>query len=312
MKHSILEPRVPLVYSPSYSIPWDPKHRFPMAKYRLLYEQLVMAGIARSDNTHISTPCSSSWIELAHCADYVKRFVDGGLSTAELKTLGLTWSLALVQRTLTAVSGTTLTCRLALKHKLACHLAGGTHHAFSDQGKGFCVFNDLAVAAKVVQQKGWAKRILILDCDVHQGDGTAQILADDPDLFTCSIHAANNYPFDKQRSDLDVALPSGLGDSGYLDALNQSLAQLALHAPFDLLIYDGGSDVHQNDRLGLLELTDAGVRARDLRVMRWAQERNLPVACVIGGGYDHDHHRLAQRHALLIESAQQHFSHIST
>ena len=302
-----IQQRVPLVYSPNYSIEWDPNHRFPMAKYRLLYEHLVRLDIAAASNTHISSPCPIDWLALAHQRDYIEQFCSGNLSQREQKKLGLIWSEQLVQRTLTAVGGSILTCRLALKNQLACHLAGGTHHAFAAQGNGFCVFNDLAVAAKTLLEKDQLKRILILDCDVHQGDGTAHILRHEERVFTCSIHGENNYPFEKQRSDLDVALPKDIGDNEYLDALEKTLEKLTAAGTFDLLIYDGGSDVHRDDRLGQMQLSDNGIRRRDRRVLQWAQQQRLPTACVIGGGYDHDHQRLARRHGLLIETAAKQF-----
>ncbi len=296
---------MPLVYSPHYSIPWDSRHRFPMDKYRLLYQHLITLGLATQANTHISSPCPRSRLLLAHDAEYIDAFIEGSLTPQQLRMIGLSWSQQLVTRTLTAVGGTIQTCQLALKHGLACHLAGGTHHAFADQGQGFCVFNDIAVAVKTALHKQWASRILVLDCDVHQGDGTALILENEPRSFTCSIHGEHNYPFTKQRSDLDVPLPRGSGDEDYLKVLDQTLAQLARLPAFDLLIYDGGSDVHRDDRLGHMNLTDDGIRARDRRVLEWAQQRQLPSACLIGGGYDHDHARLARRHALLIETAAQ-------
>lgn len=292
----------PLVYSPHYSIPWPAGHRFPMAKYRLLYETLVRRGWATRSNLYRPAPCRRETLCLAHCPTYVDRFLRDELSAAELKPLGLAWSEPLVRRTLTAVSGTLLTCELALRQGLACHLAGGTHHAFADHGRGFCVFNDIAVAARQLVARRGVARVLILDCDVHQGDGTAAILADEPRCFTCSIHGAENYPFEKQRSDLDVALPSGTGDAEYLAVLESTLATLDALPPPELLIYDAGSDVHVEDRLGRLALSNEGIRRRDRRVLEWARARSIPVACLIGGGYDHDHQRLAERHALLPET----------
>ena len=278
-----------------------------MDKYRLLYEHLIELGIATQANTHISSPCPRSKLLLAHDAHYIDAFIAGTLTQQQLRAIGLTWSKKLVTRTLTAVGGTILTCKLALKHGLACHLAGGTHHAFSDQGQGFCVFNDIAVAVKTALHNQWATRILVLDCDVHQGDGTALILQNEPQCFTCSIHGIHNYPFTKQLSDLDIPLPRGTDDVTYLNLLDQTLEHLSDLPSFDLLIYDGGSDVHKDDRLGHMDLTDDGIRARDRRVIEWAQQKQLPIACLIGGGYDHDHARLARRHALLIETAAQCF-----
>lgn len=303
MKHPSPAAAVPLVYSPSYSIPWDSKHRFPMAKYRLLYEHLVERGIAAQGNTYISSPCPRHSLALVHDAEYIDAFIAGRLNQQQLKEIGLHWSAQLVIRTLTAVGGTIISCRLALKHGLSCHLAGGTHHAFAAKGQGFCVFNDIAVAVKTLLLEQRVSRILVLDCDVHQGDGTALLLQHESGCFTCSIHGEHNYPQTKQRSDLDVPLARNTGDAEYLLALDKTLAQLDRLPPFDLLIYDGGADVHRDDRLGQMNLSDAGIRSRDRRVIDWAQQRQLATACVIGGGYEHDHQRLARRHALLIETA---------
>ncbi|HEY5717972.1 MAG TPA: histone deacetylase [Motiliproteus sp.] len=296
-------PRLPLVYSAAYSIPWDPEHRFPMAKYRLLYEHLHQHGIAQHSNTFTPEPCTRTQLLRAHDASYVDAFMAGKLDAAALRQLGFPWSPALVNRSCTAVGGSIATAQLALRQRLACHLAGGTHHAFRDRGQGFCVFNDLAVTALALLAENNLQRVLILDCDVHQGDGTAAILADEPRAFTCSLHGAYNYPFEKQRSDLDIALADGLDDAGYLSHLQQALAQLD-HLPRpDILLYDGGSDVHHEDRLGRLALTDDGIRQRDWQVLEWAYRHQIPTACYIGGGYDRDHQRLIRRHALLIETA---------
>ncbi|MEH6625475.1 MAG: histone deacetylase [Motiliproteus sp.] len=301
MKHP---KNVPLVYSPHYSISWNPKHRFPMAKYLLLYEYLSNAGLASKENVYISSPASRKQLALAHSPAYVDRFIAGDLSLHECKQLGLIWSNELVRRTLTAVGGTILTCKLASQHGIACHLAGGTHHAFRDQGAGFCVFNDIAVAAKNLLETGQAKSVLIIDCDVHQGDGTAKIMAEEPRCFTCSMHARTNFPFEKMISDLDIEIERGTGDKEYLEILDSTLAKLDQQINADFVIYDGGSDVHQDDRLGHLQLSDEGIRQRDHKVIGWAKSRGIPIACVIGGGYDHDHHKLALRHSLLPKAAE--------
>ncbi len=294
---------LPLVYNPCYSIPWDPRHRFPMAKYRLLYERLVATGMTGQRNVHISSPVTRSQLLRAHHANYIDRFIAGELTDRECRQLGLVWSPQLVKRTLTAVGGTLLSCRLAHRHGMACHLAGGTHHAFAASGSGFCVFNDIAVAALDLIHTGAASQVLIIDCDVHQGDGTASILSDEPRIFTCSVHARTNYPFEKATSNLDVELDKGTGDGIYLNRIEQLLAQLEQMLTPDFVLYDGGSDVHTDDRLGHLNISDEGIRQRDSLVLSWAAEKSIPVACVIGGGYDHDHQELARRHALLPEAA---------
>nr|WP_246481046.1 histone deacetylase [Motiliproteus sediminis] len=296
---------MPLIYSPHYSIPWDKKHRFPMAKYRLLHELLHERGLAHQRNTLIPSPCTQDQLYRAHDPGYVDRFMAGELSPTELRDIGFAWSPALVLRSTTAVGGSIATARVALKRKLACHLAGGTHHAFHDGGRGFCVFNDLAVTALALLEEDKLNQVLILDLDVHQGDGTASILQHEPRAFTCSLHGADNYPFEKQQSDLDVALPNQMQDDDYLSELQRVLQLLERKLKPDILLYDGGSDVHADDRLGRLSLSDVGIRRRDRMVFHWARRLNIPVAAYIGGGYDHDHQRLAKRHALLIETAAQ-------
>ncbi len=303
MKHSI---PLPIVYHPRYSIDWPAGHRFPMQKYRLLYELLCKEQLV--SRYHLPNLATQGQLECAHDAAYIARFLNGELSLREEKKLGFPWSEPLRQRTLAAVGGTIRTCHLALTHGLACNLSGGTHHAKHDSGEGFCVFNDIAVAAVWMLQRKRVRQILILDCDVHQGDGTADILRTTTGTFTCSIHARRNYPFTKTRSDLDVEVEDDTGDSEYLQLLTTTLIRLEQNPKPDLLIYDAGSDVHRDDRLGRLVLSDAGIQARDQMVLNWAARQGIPVALLIGGGYDHDHQQLARRHALSIRTASEHFA----
>ncbi len=303
MKHPA---HLPVVYHPRYSITWPDGHRFPMQKYRLLYEHLCKERMI--NRYHLPNYASQGQLECAHDPDYIRRFLNGALTASEQKNLGLPWSEPLKQRTLAAVGGTIRTCHLALVHGLACNLAGGTHHAKRDRGEGFCVFNDIAVAALWILRRKRAQRILVLDCDVHQGDGTADILRHEKRIYTCSIHARKNYPFDKMQSDLDIAVEDNAGDSEYLHLLTTTLGRLELITKPDLLIYDAGSDVHRDDRLGRLKLSDQGIQARDNMVLAWAAQHAIPVALLIGGGYDHDHHQLARRHALSIQAASNHYA----
>lgn len=295
---------VAMVYHPNYSqVILPEKHRFPMTKFALLHAHLLEHKVIRSEQLVQPSPAPTELLELAHCPHYLQRFFAGELDAAAVRRQGLPWSPALVQRSVTAVGGTVETVRQALHHGLACHLAGGTHHAHRDFGTGYCLLNDLAVAALWAVETQQIKRVLIVDCDVHQGDGTARILEQRPEVFTLSLHAQKNFPARKAQSDLDVPLDNGLSDTGYLQALQQALEGVLQDFEPELVIYDAGADVHADDRLGLLELSDAGMQARDRYVIRCCLERSLPVACVIGGGYDNDVGRLAARHGLLHRSA---------
>jgi len=296
---------VPLVYHPSYSFPFPGRHRFPMEKFRLLHERLRDGGVAGAANLHRPGRARPALLSLAHCPEYLDRFLGNRLGEREAKRMGLPWSEDLVRRTCIAPMGTLLTAQLALKHGIACHLAGGTHHAHYDFGSGFCILNDLAITARALRAGGLVKRVLIFDCDVHQGDGTAAILAGDPDLFTCSIHCEKNFPTRKSRSDLDVGLPVGLEDDGYLAVVEETLSDLLRQLQPDLVLYDAGVDVYAGDPLGRLAVSLTGLAERERRVLTLCREHGVPVATVIGGGYDDDRPALARRHALVVEAAHQ-------
>lgn len=296
---------VPLVYHPSYSFPFPGRHRFPMEKFRLLHERLRGSGVAGAANLHRPGRARPALLSLAHCPEYLDRFLGNRLGEREAKRMGLPWSEDLVRRTCIAPMGTLLTAQLALKHGIACHLAGGTHHAHYDFGSGFCILNDLAITARALRAGGLVERVLIFDCDVHQGDGTAAILAGDPDLFTCSIHCEKNFPTRKSRSDLDVGLPVGLEDDGYLEVVEETLTDLLRQLQPDLVLYDAGVDVYAGDPLGRLAVSLTGLAERERRVLTLCREHGVPVATVIGGGYDDDRPALARRHALVSEAAHQ-------
>ena len=296
---------VPLVYHPSYSFPFPGRHRFPMEKFRLLHERLRDSGVAGAANLHRPGRARPALLSLAHCPEYLDRFLGNRLGEREAKRMGLPWSEDLVRRTCIAPMGTLLTAQLASKHGIACHLAGGTHHAHYDFGSGFCILNDLAITARALRAGGLVKRVLIFDCDVHQGDGTAAILAGDPELFTCSIHCEKNFPTRKSRSDLDVGLPVGLEDDGYLAVVEETLADLLRQLQPDLVLYDAGVDVYAGDPLGRLAVSLTGLAERERRVLTLCREHGVPVATVIGGGYDDDRPALARRHALVVEAAHQ-------
>ncbi len=296
---------VALVYHPSYSFPFPGRHRFPMEKFRLLHERLRDAGIAAPANLHRPGRARPALLSLAHCPEYLDRFLGNRLGEREAKRMGLPWSEDLARRTCIAPMGTLLAAQLALKHGVACHLAGATHHAHYDFGSGFCILNDLAITARALRVAGLVKRVLIFDCDVHQGDGTAAILTDDADLFTCSIHCEKNFPTRKTRSDLDVGLPVGLEDEGYLAVVEETLSDLLRQLQPDLVLYDAGVDVYAGDPLGRLAVSLTGLAERERRVLTLCRERDVPVATVIGGGYDDDRPSLARRHALVVEAAHQ-------
>jgi acetoin utilization deacetylase AcuC-like enzyme len=276
-----------------------------MAKFRLLYEHLIQLEILTPDNCHEPSPLSLATLMKAHQPDYVQRFIRGQLSTEEVKAIGLPWSDWLVERTLRAVSGTLLTTELALQYGLACHLAGGTHHAFPDRGVGFCIFNDLAVAATHLIESGKATKVMIIDCDVHQGDGTIAFFQDMETVLPVSFHCEENFPADKQREGINIPVPKGTEDQAYLRILEENIPKLLdQHSP-DFVLFDAGADVHKDDRLGYVNLSDQGILARDRYVIEQVLDRGLPIACVIGGGYDHNHQKVAQRHSLLHQAAHE-------
>ncbi len=302
---------LPIVYHPDYVTPLPPGHRFPMSKFGKIYEVLLQDSIISLDQVYQPEIIPRQWIEQVHHADYVRAYIEGTLDAKAQRRIGLPWSEALVKRTWTAISGTLLTAQLALQRGLACNTAGGTHHAFPDYGSGFCIFNDLAITARTLQRDGLAQKILIVDLDVHQGDGTAVIFQGDDTVFTFSMHCQINFPFRKQQSDLDVPLTEGLGDEAYLGLLADYLPDLLTQVQPDLVIYDAGVDPHQNDRLGKLSLTDRGIFERDKWVLQTCVSRGYPVATVVGGGYSTEILELARRHALLHRAATEVYQQIT-
>ena len=295
---------LPLIYHDDYSPEFPPEHRFPMDKFRLLRDHLVSSGLVRDADLLRPELCPTDILALAHDRDYIERYMSGSLAREDQRRLGLPWSEALARRTVRAVGGSLLAAEQALQHGLACHLAGGTHHAHHDHPAGFCIFNDLAVISHYLLGSGQVGNVLIFDCDVHQGDGTARILADTPSAITVSLHCEKNFPARKADSDWDIPLPMGMGDEAYLQVVDETLDYLLpLYRP-DIVLYDAGVDVHKDDALGYLQLTDAGVSVRDERVLRHCLGRDIPVMGVIGGGYSKDRQALARRHGLLHHSAQ--------
>ncbi|MBD1858044.1 MULTISPECIES: histone deacetylase family protein [Leptolyngbya] len=300
---------LPLIYHPNYVAPLPLGHRFPMEKFKKLYELLLSDRVADLDQFHVPDRPAQDWIELVHTADYVNAYCSGTLDAKARRRIGLPWSSELVNRTCTAVGGTILTAQLALKCGLACNTAGGTHHAFPSYGSGFCIFNDLAIASRVLQKLELVEKILIVDLDVHQGDGTAFIFQSDPSVFTFSMHCEINFPGTKQQSDLDVPLKEGMEDDEYLQILDQYLPDLLSEVKPDLVFYDAGVDPHFGDRLGKLALTDSGLYRREMQVLTTCVGRGYPVACVIGGGYAEDMDALVYRHSIVHRAASDVYRH---
>ncbi|MEO1275880.1 MAG: histone deacetylase [Pseudomonadota bacterium] len=295
---------LPLVYHPDYMAPLKPGHRFPMSKYGYLRDALVARGILPATGGYLApAEAGFSAIAAVHAPDYVDRVLTQTLTEWEVRVIGLPATERVARRARLSAAGTTLAGRLALEHGIACNMAGGSHHAGPEGGSGYCVFNDVAVAARTLLQDGQVSRVLVVDLDVHQGDGTAKIFADASQVFTLSVHAAKNFPTRKATSSLDVPLPDGSADAAYLNAVEAALAQALAAGPFDLAFYNAGVDPHVEDRLGRLSLTTEGVRARDRLVLRTLHGVGLPTVGVLGGGYDADIEALAARHTLLFEEA---------
>lgn len=298
---------LPIIYHPDYVTPLPDKHRFPMPKFKLLHDLLIADGVIQPQQVKQPQKPPQDWLELVHTPEYVQAYCQGTLDAKAQRRIGLPWSPALVTRTCTAVGGTIMAAKLALEVGMACNTAGGTHHAFPDYGSGFCIFNDLAIASKLLLHLNLVQKILIVDLDVHQGDGTAFIFQNEPRVFTFSMHCEANFPGKKQRSDLDIPLPQGLDDDGYLQILAKHLPELCDRVQPDLVLYDAGIDTHVSDRLGKLAMSDRGLYRRERMVLSTCAAAGFPVACVIGGGYGKDMSALVYRHSLLHRAASEVF-----
>lgn len=271
--------------SSRYTFPLPAGHRFPIEKYALLRNTVVARGLVEPDHVHEPSRIAVDDLLLVHTADYVERFTEGRLTRDEERRLGFPWSPALVERSYRAASGTCEAAAHAVEHGVAMNLAGGTHHAFPSNGEGFCVFNDVAIAIRMLQRDGRVERAAIIDLDVHQGNGTHAVFAGDESVFTFSMHGGRNYPFRKVAGDLDVELADGTGDDEYLRLLGDALPKvLSLSRP-DLVIYLAGVDPHERDRLGRLSLSPGGLARRDAMVIERCREVGIPVAVTIAGGY---------------------------
>ena len=271
--------------SARYTFPLPDGHRFPVAKYALLREAVIAAGVVPAERVLDPSRAEDDALALVHTPEYLRRFARGELDAAELRRLGFPWSSALVERSYRAVGGTIAAARHALEHGVAMNLAGGTHHAFPDHGEGFCVFNDVAVAIRLLQRDDLIRRAAIVDLDVHQGNGTHAIFAADSDVYTFSMHGGKNYPFHKVPGTLDVELADGTGDEIYLAELRAALPRVLVASAPDLVVYVAGADPHEGDQLGRLALTFDGLARRDAFVLDSCREVGIPVAITIGGGY---------------------------
>ncbi|NMP31045.1 histone deacetylase [Thalassotalea sp. M1531] len=277
-----------------------------MSKFVRLYQYLKQSGLIKS-NIVKPKQATLEALSIVHDINYLRAMCENAVDEKAWRRVGLPWSQGLINRTLTAPNGTLVAARVALQKGLACHLAGGTHHAHADFGSGFCMINDLAYTAKSLLAEGRVNKVLIFDLDVHQGDGTASILADEANAYTCSIHCEKNFPFRKFNSDLDIGLAIGLKDAEYLHVVQATLERLLEEQKPDLVLYDAGVDVWQDDVLGRLDISWQGIKQRDEYVINTCLKSGIPIATVIGGGYDKDHDRLARRHAIVIETANEVF-----
>ena len=292
-------------YCDHFVLPLPEGHRFPMAKYRLLREGVLAAGIVAPEDLLVPEAATDLEISRAHDVDYLARVVAGTLDRQEVRRIGFPWSEAAVERSRRSAGATIAAAREALASGCAVNLAGGTHHALPGRGEGYCIFNDSAIAARALQAEGRIRRAIVIDCDVHQGNGTAAIFAGDPTVFTFSIHGRNNFPFHKERSDLDVELDDRTGDEEYLARLSDGLERALAAAQADLAFYVSGADPHERDRLGRLALTREGLAARDRLVFSLCGSAGLPVAVSMAGGYGQRIEETVEIHLQTVAAARE-------
>jgi acetoin utilization deacetylase AcuC-like enzyme len=293
-----------LFYSDVFVLPLPSHHRFPMGKYVRLRARLLACGEFAEDDFRVPEAAADGEITRAHSPGYLGRVVRGELDASEVRAIGFPWSDRMVERSRRSAGATLAAAREALTRGWSANLAGGTHHAHRDRGEGFCVFNDAAIAARVIQAEAGLQRVAIVDCDVHQGNGTASIFAGDDSVFTFSIHGARNFPFAKETSDLDIDLPDGTGDDEYLWHLERGLDETLERSRPQLAIYLAGADPYEDDRLGRLKLTKAGLARRDELVLDTLAARGIPVAIAMAGGYARDIEDSVEIHANTIRTAR--------
>ena len=291
-------------YTDQFVLPLPPGHRFPMGKYVRLRSRLLASGEFAEEDFRVPEGASDAEICRAHCPGYLHRVATGTLDEAQIRAIGFPWSERMVERSRRSSGATLAAAREALTRGWSANLAGGTHHAFRDRGEGFCVFNDAAVAARAMQVEAGLQRVAIVDCDVHQGNGTASIFAGDDSVFTFSIHGARNFPFSKETSDLDIELADGTRDEEYLWHLERGLDETLERSRPQLAIYLAGADPYEDDRLGRLSLTKRGLARRDELVLGRLAARGIPVAIAMAGGYARDIEDSVEIHASTIRTAR--------
>lgn len=293
-----------VAWSSLYAHPLPEGHRFPMEKYELLPQQLLYEGTLTEANFFKPDKANERWVKAAHDENYLERLANQQLSPAEIRRTGFPLSKALVERELHIMQGSVMAVAFALEHGVAMNSAGGTHHAFADKGEGFCLLNDIAIAAHYLMAGKGLKKVLVVDLDVHQGNGTASLFADNPQVFTFSMHGEHNYPMHKEASDLDIPLKDHTDDTTYLDILGRQLPELMDRVAPEFLIYQSGVDVLASDKLGRLGLTLEGCKERDRMVLESAKKNKVPIMCCMGGGYSQRINDIIEAHANTYRLAQ--------
>ena len=296
-----------IAWNKSYVLPLPPSHQFPMSKYEVLPEQLLHEGTISTSNIFSPNPIDEKWILKTHAATYWNKLKTLSLSPKEARRTGFPQSKELIDREITIMDGTLQCAQFALQHGIAMNIAGGTHHAFTNRGEGFCLLNDIAIAANYLLDISLAQRILIIDLDVHQGNGTAQIFRYEQRVFTFSMHGANNYPAEKESSDLDIGLPDFTEDKFYLRTLQSNLSNLLEQVKPDFIFFQSGVDVLATDKLGKLSLTREGCKNRDRIVLQMAKANKIPLVASMGGGYSPDFKDIIEAHANTYRLAQEIF-----
>lgn len=294
-----------IAYANNYCHPLPEGHRFPMEKYELLPEQLLYEGTIKPENLFAPKPMQVEKVLTTHSAEYWQKLKSLSLSKREERKTGFPLSEALVQREITIMQGTLMAAEFALQHGVAMNIAGGTHHAYKSSGEGFCLLNDIALAANHLLQTGQAKQILVVDLDVHQGNGTAKIFEHNPTVFTFSMHGEKNYPIPKEQSDLDIGLPDFTNDATYLKLLDAELKRLIDVVQPDFVFFQSGVDILESDKLGRLALTVAGCKQRDEMVFSVCKQNQIPVVASMGGGYSEDIRIIIEAHANTYRVAQE-------
>lgn len=296
-----------IAWSEIYAHPLPANHRFPMSKYNLLPEQLLYEGTITQTNLFKPTAIEEEHILTVHAPDWWNKLKVGDLSRSEERKTGFPYSKLLIEREVTIMNGTLLCGLFALEHGIALNIAGGTHHAFTNRGEGFCLLNDIGIGAGYLLKRGLAKKILVVDLDVHQGNGTAEMFRHEPRVFTYSMHGAKNYPLQKEQSDLDIPLEDGITDEAYLEVLRRNLSEIMERFRPDFIFYQCGVDVLATDKLGRLGLSIEGCKERDRIVLKLACEEAIPLVAVMGGGYSERISHIVEAHANTFRLAQEIF-----